>query len=106
MSDTHIYEWKTLYIIEDWEVSAKAKWKKEVSIWMEFLKQEVWDNVLLIMTRYQLWADAVALILDSSRTVDGRNVPIICDVVRELNVWEIVDELLAENIVVEDRVKN
>lgn len=66
-------------------------------------EKEVWDNVLLIMTRYQLWVDAVALILDSSRTVNGINVPIICDVVRELDVWEIVNELLAENIVVDDR---
>jgi len=69
-------------------------------------KREVWDNVLLIMTRYQLWTDAVALILDSSRTVDWKNTPIICDVVKELNVWEIVDDLLAENIVVEDKVQN
>jgi len=103
MTDKHLYEGKTLYVIEDGEVTSKASWREQVSAWMEALKWLVWDNVLSIMSRYQVWEEAVAIIFDYSRIVDGVITPVICEVVRELEIWEIVEELMVRNMEIDDR---
>jgi hypothetical protein len=102
----HSLDWTTLYVIIDWIVTNKCVWRKEVSACTRILGQHVWDNVLLILSRFEWWSLSVWIIFDWDSWGEWMMTTVVCEVMRVLMVWERVDELRIENMVIDPKRKH
>jgi len=88
----HSLDWKTLYIIQDGEVITKMEWTGQIEIGIRCMVEEMEDIVLMILSRFQSGSDAVAVITDCSwKTDDDLTLPFVWDVMRALEVWELLE---------------
>ncbi len=82
---------KTLYIINNWEVTNKLQWNEEITIGIQAISMACSDMASKILDRFNEWVDSVGYIIENNKDDDEWVSQTIWNVVRDLLVGERID---------------